>query len=91
MDRQTVSCSGEFLCFTKDVIIYCNTNQFPALPFCGPHSKPHGAMGLSKNYHLRFYPKLGNGVCEIRCIPCDCVECTSMLDKAWIYGKLSDK
>ena len=22
----------------KDVKIHCNTNQFPALPFCGPHS-----------------------------------------------------
>ena len=25
----------------KDVKIYCNTNQFPTLPFCVPHSKPH--------------------------------------------------
>ena len=25
----------------KDVNIYCNTNQFPELPFCGTHSKPH--------------------------------------------------
>ena len=25
----------------KDVKMYCNTNQFPALPFCGPHSKTH--------------------------------------------------
>ena len=30
----------------KDVKMYCNTNQFPALPFCGPHSKPHGVGGL---------------------------------------------
>ena len=22
----------------KDVKMYCNTNKFPALPFCGPHS-----------------------------------------------------
>ena len=68
----------------KDVKIYCNTNQFPALPFCGPHSKPHGARGLIKHYHLCFYPKLGMGVCAIRCIPCACVVCTSMLGKAWI-------
>ena len=26
----------------KDVKMYCDTNQFPALPFCGPHPKPHG-------------------------------------------------
>ena len=60
----------------KNVKMYCNTNQFPELSFCGPHSKPHGARGLSKNYHLRFYPKLGMGVCAIRHILCACVACT---------------
>ena len=75
----------------KDVKMYCNTNQFPSLPFCGPHSKPHGARGLSKNYHLHFDPKLGMGVCSIWRIPCVCVACTSILDKAWIYGIPSDK
>ena len=68
----------------KYLKIYCNKNQFPELPFCVPHSKPHGARGLSKNYHLRFDPKLGNCVCAIFCIPCACVACTSMLDKPWI-------
>ena len=61
------------------VRMYCNTNQFPALSFCGPHSKPHGATGLSKNYYLRFYPKLGMGICEILRIPCACVSCTPMI------------
>ena len=60
----------------KYVEMYCNTNQLPTLPFCGPHSKNHGGRGLSKQYHLRFDPKLGNGVCEIRRIPCACVVCT---------------
>ena len=36
---------------------YCNTNQFLALLFCGPHSKPHVARGLSNHYHLRFVSK----------------------------------
>ena len=27
----------------KDVKIYCTTNQFPALPFCGTHYKHYGA------------------------------------------------
>ena len=58
------------------VRIYCNTNQFPALTFGGPHSKPHGARGLSKHYRLRFDQKLGNGVCAIRLIACACVACT---------------
>ena len=71
--------------------MYCNTNQFPELIFSGPNSKPHGARGLSKHYHLRFDPKLGMGVCEIRRIPCACVACTSILYKPWIYGISSDK
>ena len=75
----------------KDVRIYCNKNQFPELPFCGPHSKPHGAREMSKHYHLMFDPKLGMGVCAIRHIPCVCVACTSILDKPWISGIPSDK
>ena len=71
--------------------MYCNTNQFPALPFCGPHSKPHGARGISKHYHLRFDPKIGIGKCAIRRIPCACVARTSMLEKSWISGIPSDK
>ena len=70
----------------KDVKMYCNTNQFPELPFCVPHSKPHGARALIKHYHLRFDPKLGMGVCAILCVPGACVSCTSILDKPWISG-----
>ena len=33
----------------KDVKIYFDKTQFPALPFCGPHPNPHGARVLSKN------------------------------------------
>ena len=61
----------------QDVKVYCNTNKFPELSFCGPQYKPHGARGLSKHYYLRFYPKLGDGVCAICRIPCACVACTS--------------
>ena len=75
----------------QDVKIYCNTNKFPELPFCGPHSKPHGAKGLSKYYHLRSDPKIGNGVCAILRIKCDCVACISMLDKHWISIIPSDE
>ena len=70
----------------KDVIMYYNANQFPELPLCGPHDNLYGALGLSKHYHFRFYPKLDNGVCAIRRIPCACVACTSMPDKPWISG-----
>ena len=70
----------------QDVKIYCNTNQFPSLSFCGPYSKPHGARGLINNCHLYFDTKIGNGVCTILRIPCDCFACTSVLDKPWISG-----
>ena len=70
----------------KYVRMYCNKNQFPALIFCSPYSKPHGTRGLSKHYHLDFDPKLGNSVYVIFRIPCACVACTSMLDKPWICG-----
>ena len=75
----------------KYVKIYCKKSQFPALPFCGPHSKPHGARGLGKNYHFRFDTKLGNGLCTIRGIPYDRVAFTSILDKHWIYDAPSDE
>ena len=68
------------------VKIYCNTNKFPELPFCGPHSKPHFTRGMGKHYHLCFFPKLVNGICAILRIPCACVAFTSMLDKPLIYG-----
>ena len=47
----------------KYLKMYCNTNQLPALPFCGLYSKPHGTRGLSWHYHLSFDPKLGMGLC----------------------------
>ena len=75
----------------KDVNIYCNTNQFPILSFSVPHSKPHGARGLVKYYHLRFDTKLVHGACKICRIPCACVACTSMLDKACISVIPSNK
>ena len=71
--------------------IYFDINQLPSLPFCGSHPTPHGARGLIKHNHLQFDTKLGHGICEIRRIPCDCVGCTSILDKPWIYGITSTK
>ena len=71
--------------------MYCNTNQFPALPFCGPYPNPHGARGLIKHYHLLFDPKLGRLICEIRRIPCACVACISVIDQPWVSGIPSKK
>ena len=69
----------------------CDTNQFPALPYCGPHPKTHGSRGFSKHYHLRFDPKTGHSIRAISRIPCACVACTPMLDKPLIYGIPSKK
>ena len=30
----------------KDVIVNCDNNQFPVLPFCGSHLKPHRTRGF---------------------------------------------
>ena len=75
----------------QDVRMHCNTNLFPELSFRVPHSKPHGSKGLIKHYHLLFYLKIGNGVCIIRCRPCDYVSCTSMLENPvyLIYHKMN--
>ena len=75
----------------KYVKIYCDTNQFPALLFCGSNPKPHGERGLGKHYNLRFGQKLGHCICAIHRIPCACVGCTSILDKSWICGIPSKK
>ena len=74
----------------KDVKMYFNTNKSPEIIFSGPHYKPRGARGLSKNYHFRFHPKLGMGVFAICRIPCACVACTLTLDKSRISGISSD-
>ena len=75
----------------QHVIMYGKTNQLPALPLCGPHSKPHGARGLSKHYHFRFDPKLGMGVFAIFRLTFACVACTSMLYKPCISGISPDE
>ena len=66
--------------------MYCEANKLLELPYCGLHPKPNGARGLSSHYHLRFDPKIGHGICEIRLIPCACVACTSITDKPWIFS-----
>ena len=66
--------------------MFYNPNQFPTLPSCVTHTKPHDLRGLRKHYHILFDPKLGHGICVICRIPCACAECTYMLDKLWIHG-----
>ena len=65
--------------------------NYQHLPFCGSHTNPNGAIGLGKNYHIRFDPNIGHCICATRHIPCACVGCTSMLDQPWIYDVQSTK
>ena len=63
----------------KDIKMYSENKKSPTLPFCGLHTKSHGARGLSKHYCLCFDPKLGHGICAIFCIPYAYVACLTNL------------
>ena len=52
VERKGVSCTGECLFYTQNVNMFCNTNQFPSLPFCGPNTKPNDATDLSKHDNM---------------------------------------
>ena len=69
--------------YHQDVQIYCTTNQFTQLELFGTNNKQHGALVLVKHYCMCFDPKLRDGTCEIRRIPCAFTQCTYMLDKTW--------
>ena len=73
----------------QNVKTYCTTKQFPKLTFCGSHNKPHGVHEFSKNYHMRFDPKLGHGTCAICCIPYTCNQFKYTLGKPLTPGVLT--
>ena len=70
---------------TKILTCFVIQTSFCQLPFCGPHTKLHGVRCLSKHYPIQFDPKMGRGTCTMLHIPCDCAECTSILEKPWIF------
>ena len=72
----------------KYLSMFCDTNQFPSLPFCASYTKPHGVRRLSKYYHMLFDTQIGHGTCEIRQIPCYFVYWTYLLDKPWVPSLL---
>ena len=67
----------------KSVKVSFASTKFTALTFFVPHEKSHGVRGLIKHYHLQLEPKLDNGKCAIKRIPCACNVCTNMSDKHW--------
>ena len=70
----------------KFVKMSCSSMQFHELLFCGPHAKPHGVRGLSKDDHLLLDPKLGNGKFVVIRIPCACISCKNILAKPCVIG-----
>ena len=62
-----------------DLIICCDTTQFPELELIGPQLKPHGEQVLKKDICLSLYPKLVYVLCYIGCITCACATCTTIL------------
>ena len=64
----------------KDVKVFCNKNQFPLFPFCGPQIKLHGEIGLSNHYHVLFDTKIVHSTCAILRIPCACAEFTYIIE-----------
>ena len=67
----------------KIIVTQINSQHYPSVVHI---TNLMAQWGMGKNYHLRFDPKLGMGVCAIRCIPCTCVACTKMMDKPCIFG-----
>ena len=35
-------------------------------------------------YHIRYYPDLDEGLCDIQQIACDCTGCVEQLSKSWL-------
>ena len=48
----------------KYVKMYCDTNKFPPLPFCGSHPDPYEARG-----YISSDPNIGHGMWLIAHIP----------------------
>ena len=63
--------------------MYCTTNQFTELQFCGPHNKPNVSPRLGESYHTNFDPKIGHGTRSINYNNCECYQCTYALEKPW--------
>ena len=75
-----------------DVSMEFSVDMFYKIPHNNKnHTKPYVVHVLIRNYHLQFDPKLGQGKCEIRHIPCVYNSCTDHLDFLWIPTYSDDK
>ena len=38
-------------------------------------------------YHIRCYPDLGEGFCDMKLIPCACTGCVEQLSNTWLTNR----
>ena len=70
---------------SHDVSMNFSVDMFYKIPHNHQqHTKSYAVHGLIRNHHLQFDPKLGQGKCEIRHIPCVYNSCTDHLGFCWI-------
>ena len=85
MEKQSLSSTNKEDTESKNVSMNVSVDMFYKLPYNHQHHrKPYVVHGLIRNYHLQFGPKLGQGECEIKHIPCVYHSCTDNLDFIWI-------
>ena len=70
----------------------CSVEVFHKIPLNNQHNtKPYGLKDLIQYYHLHFDPKLGQGKCAIRIIPCACNAYIDQLGFPWNPNFIYDK
>ena len=57
--------------------------MFPSLKIIRGKSSPYGSKGIIRQYNYWSDTKLGQGIVEIRIIPCSCHACTTILSLYW--------
>ena len=73
----------------QNMSVICSIYMFHNLPPNNCHYKnTYGVRGLLQHLYLRFDPKLGQGQCATRCIPCICYACIEKFELPWIYNSV---
>ena len=85
METQSLSSAKKEDTESHNVSMNFSVDMFYKLPNNHQHhTNPYVVHGFILNYHLQFDPKLGQGKCEIRHIPCVYNSCTHHSDFIWI-------
>ena len=77
MEKQSLSSTKKEVNESHNVSMNFSVDMFYKIPNNHQnHTTPYVVHGLIQNCHLEFDPKLGQGKCEIRHIPCIYNSCT---------------